>query len=497
MDAEELLVLDYEWERWARPAQLAPTDRAWKYWLIKAGRGFGKTRSGAEWVRQQVEAGKRRIALVGPTAADARDVMVEGESGILAISPPWNRPHYEPSKRRLTWPNGALATLYSAEEPERLRGPQHDACWSDELGAWKYIQETWDQIQFGLRLGDDPRICITTTPKPKPLIKQLVADPDCVVTEGRTIDNAANLAPSFMATVQKRYAGTRLGRQELDAELLDDTPGALWTYEMLEKARQKGRVIPQMTRITIGVDPSGSDGETGDSQGIVVCGLGADGRGYVLQDGSAKLSPDGWGQRVGALFVTHKADRVAAEKNYGGDMVRFVLETAAPNIPVTLVSASRGKHLRAEPVSALYEQGRITHLEPFVDLEDQMVLMTSTGYTGPDSPDRLDALVWAFTELFLEDNGQGWIDWLAEQAAEANGVAAKGVPQALIDMHAPKPEPEVVIKVAMKAPPLCSQLELSNGSKYPVGSDRVFMAKAEDVPALERASCIRIEVTDG
>lgn len=405
LDDEAATVLQYDWECWAREKQLPP-EGSWRYWLILAGRGFGKTRTGAEWVRGEIDAGKKRVALVGPTAADVRDVMVEGESGILNVCPPWDRPLYQPSKRRLVWPNGAMAFLYSAEEPERLRGPQHDAAWADELAAWTYLQETWDQLQFGLRLGDDPRACITTTPKPLPLVRQLVADPDCVTSRGSTYDNRVNLADAFVSKIIKRYEGTRLGRQELQAELLEDVPGALWSFETLVKARVKH--CPEMQRIVVAVDPSGSSGDDeGDAQGIVVAGLGVDGFGYVLADRTCKLSPEGWGRQVISAFDDHLADRIVAEKNYGGDMVRATIQAVRATAPVVLVTASRGKIVRAEPVSALYEQGRVHHViddpinNPLAELEEEMRLTNSTGYLGVGSPNRMDALVWAITDLML------------------------------------------------------------------------------------------------
>jgi phage terminase large subunit-like protein len=412
LDDEEAILLEYDWAFWARHNQLPPIGD-WSYWLILAGRGFGKTRTGAEWVRTQVEAGAERIALVGPTAADVRDVMVEGESGILAISPPWERPVFQPSKRRLVWPNGAMAFLYSAEEPARLRGPQHDAAWADELAAWKYLQDTWDQLQFGLRLGAKPRAVITTTPKPVPLVRQLVSDPDCEVSRGSTYDNKANLAPAFVNKIIKRYEGTRLGQQELHAELLDDVPGALWPYETILKARV--RTHPDLQRVVVAIDPSGSNGEDeGDQQGIVIAGLGVDGRGYVLGDWTCQMSPSGWGGRGVAAFDRFQADRIVAEKNYGGDMVRFVIQTARKTAPVVLVNASRGKIVRAEPVAALYEQGRVSHVvddtsdNPLSELEEEMRLTSSTGYLGTGSPNRMDALVWALTDLMLGDEPFQW-----------------------------------------------------------------------------------------
>jgi phage terminase large subunit-like protein len=405
------LALEYDWPLWARPAQMPPPGD-WRYWLIMAGRGFGKTRAGAEWVRAQAAAGRRRIALIGPTVADVRDVMVEGESGLLNISSPLERPTYQPSRRRVVWRNGATAFLYSAQEPERLRGPQHDAAWADELAAWPRGQETWDQLQFGLRLGSDPRVVITTTPKPLPLVRQLAADPLGVVTRGTTYDNRANMPAAFIDGIIKRYEGTRIGRQELHAELLGDVPGALWPHETLLNCRVATH--PDLQRVVVAVDPSGSSGhDDGDQQGVVVAGLGVDGLGYVLADRTCRLSPQGWGRRAIEAFDAFGADRIVAEKNYGGEMVRFTIQAVRPNAPVSLVTASRGKIVRAEPVSALYEQGRIRHLipdladNPLAELENELRHATSSGYLGEGSPNRMDALVWALTELFLAEPKPG------------------------------------------------------------------------------------------
>lgn len=368
-----------------------------------AGRGFGKTRTGAEFVRGEVEAGRAgRIALVAPTAGDARDIMVEGESGILAISAPWFRPKYEPSKRRLTWPNGARATLFSAEEPERLRGPQHDLAWSDELAAWERLRDTWDMLQFGLRLGRRPRQCVTTTPKPLSVLKEILTRQDVIVTRGGTRENAANLAPEFLSAIVSRYEGTRLGRQELDGEILEDVPGALWQREKLDELR-KGEA-PELSRVVIAVDPPVSSTETADECGIVAAGIGRDKHGYVLADYSSKgETPSQWAARAVRAYYAHEADRIVAEVNQGGEMVAEVLRAVDPNVPIRMVHASRGKVIRAEPVSALYAQGRVHHVGTHRKLEDQMTEFTvdfdrdSAGY----SPDRLDALVWAITDLMI------------------------------------------------------------------------------------------------
>lgn len=407
LSTETRAALRWHWPFWARANQLAP-EGDWLTWLILAGRGFGKTRTGAEWVRSLVCAGTplakgcaQRIALVAETSADARDVMVEGPSGILGVHPKDFRPAYEPSKRRLTWPNGAVATLYNATEPDQLRGPQHDLAWADEVAKWQYARETWDQLQFGLRAGEHPQVCATTTPRPIPLIREIIADPSTVVTRGKTIDNASNLAESFMVQMHAKYDGTRLGRQELDGEILDDVPGALWTRAML--ARASVDQLPEMARVVVAIDPSGTAGDSddGDEVGIIVAGRGIDGRGYVLEDLSCKLSPDAWARRAVGAYYRWQADRLVAERNFGGAMVASVIRTADRNVSYKEVTASRGKSARAEPVAALYEQGRVSHVRGLSDLEDQMTLMTMSGYEGEGSPDRVDAAVWALTEVML------------------------------------------------------------------------------------------------
>jgi len=391
-EAEALL---FDWQFWARPSQLPPPG-PWIAWLLQAGRGFGKTRTGAEWVRTEVEAGRRRrLALVAPTAADARDVMIEGESGILAISPPWCRPLYEPSKRRLTWPNGAQATTYSADEPNRLRGPQHDGAWADELGVWRH-PEAWDMLMLGLRLGDDPRVVVTTTPKSVRTIRELRAASTTVITRGSTFDNADNLALPFLSFIVTRYKGTRLGRQELEGEMLDDAPGALWKRARIDELRAVKH--PTLVRIVVGVDPATTSDEDSSETGIVVAGRGVDGQGYVLDDLSLQASPGEWAKAVMTAYNKFSADRVIGEANNGGDLVEFTIRTVDPNVSYAKVHAARGKQTRAEPIAALYEQGRVHHVGTFAALEDQMCTWTP----GEVSPDRMDALVWALTELMLD-----------------------------------------------------------------------------------------------
>jgi len=407
-----------EWLVWARPEQLAP-EGAWTTWLYMGGRGAGKTRAGAEWIRARVVSGiGRRIALVASTAADARDVMIEGESRLLAISPAWERPNFEPSKRRLTWPNGAVATLYSAEKPDVLRGPQHDTAWCDELAKWTYLQSAWDNLQLGLRLGAEPRQIITTTPRALASLKAIIARSDTVVTHGTSYDNRLNLAPAFFAEIIRRYQGTRFGRQEIEAELLEDVAGALWTRRMLDEARlAHNESPPQMARVVGGVDPSGTrGGDDRASVGIVAAGKGVDGLGYVLADFTCSLSPAGWGRRIAECVSAHRADCVVAEANFGGAMVESVLAAANIGTRVKMVTASRGKIVRAEPIAALYEQKRIRHARAFAALEDQLVAFTPDGYVGDRSPDRADAMIWALTELMLRtDNAAGWLEFAAEQ----------------------------------------------------------------------------------
>lgn len=390
-EAEALL---FDWPLWARDKQLPP-DGDWAYWLILAGRGFGKTRTGAETVRAWVEAGTYgRIHLIGPTAADVRDVMVEGESGLLAISPPWIRPEYEPSKRRVTWPNGATATVFSAEEPDRLRGPQCEAMWCDEPASWRY-PETFDMAVMGMRLGAHPRAVITGTPKPVRLIKDLLKNPQCVVTRGSTFDNIENLAPTFKAQILSRYEGTRLGRQELYAELLEDVPGALWTQALIEAGRLTDH--PPLKRVVVAVDPSVSDGENSAETGIIVAGLGVNGHGYILQDASMRGTPNQRSAQAVNAYHNHRADKVVVEANNGGDWIPSAIKTVDATVNCGLVHASRGKLTRAEPVAGLYEQEKVHHIGMFDELEDQMC----SWQPGDDSPDHMDALVWALTELML------------------------------------------------------------------------------------------------
>jgi predicted phage terminase large subunit-like protein len=402
-------VLADDWQTKARPEQLPPPGDWWTIWLILAGRGFGKTRTGAEWVRGLAEAATaHRIALVGPTASDVRDVMVEGESGILAISPNHNRPVYEPSKRRITWDNGCIATMFSSEEPDRLRGPQHGAAWCDEAAAWRNIAETWSMLQFGMRLGKAPRTLISTTPRPVKLLRELLAreGQDVAVTRGSTYDNRDNLAPSFFSQIVKAYEGTRLGRQELNAELLTDTPGALWMMDWLDRDRVAS-APEELKRVVVAIDPAISTNENSDETGIVVAAIDRRNHAYVLADYSGKYAPHEWARKALEAYNLHKADRIIAEANQGGQMVEHTLMTVAGRyVPFKAVHASRGKVTRAEPVSTWYEKAEVHHVGGGLKiLEDQMCSFTSDfdrsrmGY----SPDRVDALVWALTELLPQN----------------------------------------------------------------------------------------------
>lgn len=396
LDAEELAALEYAWEVWARPSQLEPPGD-WSVWLICAGRGYGKTRCAAETVRKWVESGRcKRLALVARTAADVRDVVVEGESGILAISPPWCRPTWEPTKRRLTWPNGAVASTFSAEDPDILRGPQFDGAWADEIATWRY-EETWTNLLMGLRLGAHPRVVVSTTPRPTKLMRSLMADSATIVTRGATKENQANLAPTFLAQQLARYAGTRLARQELEGELLEEAEGALWGRDGLDAQRVRPGDVPELVRVVVAVDPATTSKADSDETGIVVAGVAGNGNAYVLDDLSGRYSPDGWAKRAVLAFEKHRADRIVLETNQGGDMVVQTIRTVMPNAPLRRVSASRGKRVRAEPVAALYEQGRVFHVGALPELEDQMVCWDAS--TGAPSPDRVDALVWALTDL--------------------------------------------------------------------------------------------------
>ncbi len=407
--AEELA---YTWPFWARPQQMAPAGD-WNTWFINAGRGFGKTRAGVEWVRGLVKKGYKRIAAIAATNSDIERVMINGESGFLSRcwegdktdkGVPMGKPVWSPTKRLLTWENGAYVQFFSAEEPERLRGPQFEAAWCDELAAWNRDRDTWDMLQFCLRLGKHPQTCVTTTPKPTKLVRDIMKNPKTIVTYGSTFDNSANLAATYLQSVKDLYDGTRLGRQELYAEVLDEASGALWTRELLSKCEVEVddplAFSETLVRVVVSVDPAVSSNAESDMTGIVVAGMDINGVCYILHDATERYTPEGWAAKAIELYHLYGADRIVAERNQGGEMVRYTFKTIDETIPIKLVHASRGKFARAEPVSSLYERGRVKHVRGLDLLEDQMVQWEPLGSTG--SPDRLDAMVWAVTELALK-----------------------------------------------------------------------------------------------
>lgn len=394
---------EWDWGLFARPNQLPP-EGDWMTWLVLAGRGFGKTRTGAEWVRDNVTSkSSGRIALIAETQKDLEEVMVFGVSGIMSVFPPHQKPRVTKKPIKIEFHTGAIASGYNATEPDQLRGPEFDLAWGDELAKWRYARETWDQLQFGLRLGKHPRQIVTTTPRPIPILKEILSAPTTVVTRGVTTDNQANLAASFIKAITDKYAGTRLGRQELSAEILDDVPDALWTRAALDRDRKKPNDVPALKRVVVAIDPAAKQNdvpEDGAATGIVVAGVGEDNRGYVLDDATCRESPQGWARKAIACFDRYEGDRIVGEVNNGGDMVESTIRVVRPGVPFRAVHASKGKWTRAEPIAALYEQGRISHVGTFASLEDEMVNFGPNGMVGDASPDRVDALVWALTELF-------------------------------------------------------------------------------------------------
>ena len=396
--------LRLQWPSLARADQWAPSETPegedWAIWLLLGGRGSGKTRAGAEWVCQQVASGARRVALVAPTYADAREVMIAGESGILNASRSAGRPDYIASRRRLEWPNGAVAYVHSAEDPEGLRGPQFDAAWADEFCAWSYPEATLSNLRLALRLGEAPKLVMTTTPKPRQSLRDLLEAPGLVVSRAATADNVGNLAPGFLREMERAYGGTRLARQELAGEVVENLEDSLWPRELLEDCRVEA-APEHLDRIVVAVDPPVTSGENADACGIVVCGT-SEGVAYVLHDGSAHgLSPRQWAERAASLYEAWMADLIVVEVNQGGDMVKEMLAQVDDTLPVRGVVARRSKGRRAEPVAMLYEQGRVRHVGGFPELEDEMNRMSREGLSGKESPDRVDALVWGVTKLLL------------------------------------------------------------------------------------------------
>lgn len=410
----QLEELNYTFEFWARPSQMEPEGNHWNTWLFNAGRGAGKTYAGANFVRHRVKSGDKRIACIAPTKGDVRRVMVEGDSGLLNMCWKGDKtykggkmgyPLWQPTNNTMTWENGAVATFFSAEDPDRLRGPQFHAFWADEVSSWRNQQEVWDMLQFCMRLGRHPRGMVTTTPKPTKLMRKLLKSPTTHVTSGSTFDNSANLADTFLAAVTEAYEGTRLGRQELYAEMLEEAEGALWTTDTLDKALDESvtdtkEFAKTLRRVIVSIDPATTANEESDMTGIIVAGVDVNGKGYILEDHTGKYSPQGWAAKAVALYYEFGADRIVAEKNAGGDMIRSTLTSEDETVPIRLVHASKGKFARAEPVSALYEQGKVRHVRNLDELETQMRTWSPLGSIG--SPDRLDAMVWAITDLMLK-----------------------------------------------------------------------------------------------
>lgn len=413
LDPKKAEELRYNFRFWARPEQIPPETGDWNVFLALAGRGWGKTWAGAQWCREQVKMGKRRIMAVAATNSDIERTMVKGESGFLSVCWAGDKtykgvkmgyPEWSPTKRTLTWENGATVTFFSSEEPERLRGPQGDAAWLDELCAWNKDRETYDMLQFCLRLGKHPRIFITTTPKPTKLLRDIVKNDKTLVVRGSTFDNSANLAETYIQAVRSQYEGTRLGRQELYAEVLDEASGALWNRTLLEACSFETddplEFSKTLRRVVVSVDPAVTSNAESDLTGIIVAGIDVNGCSYVLEDATDRYTPEQWATKAVDLYHKYSADRIVAERNQGGEMVRHTLKTVDETIPIKLVHASRGKFARAEPVSALYERGKVKHIKGLDLLEDQMVQWEPLGSIG--SPDRLDAMVWAITELALK-----------------------------------------------------------------------------------------------
>ncbi|MGE0053138.1 MAG: DNA-packaging protein [Hyphomicrobium sp.] len=416
LSARELQFLRYDWQLWARDDQLEPLNELraegqaqdasplWRVWMLLGGRGSGKTRAGAEWVRAKAcdpESGhEARIALVGKTIGDVRSVMIEGVSGLLAIHPAHERPALEISKKQLTWPSGAIAQMFAADEAEGLRGPQFTHAWCDELAKWHRGERAWDMLQFALRLGQAPQAVVTTTPKPLRFLKKIMEDTATVTVRLATTDNASNLAPAFLAEMNRRYAGSALGRQELQGEIVEDAEYALWRRHWIEETRITH--APELVRVVVALDPPVTSTRASDACGIVVAGLGEDKRAYVLADRSLQgREPNVWAKAAIAAYDEFGADALIAEVNQGGDLVAGVLQQFRAGVPVRKVYATRGKYLRAEPVAALYAEGRVVHIGRLERLEDQMCAFGPDGKVDGRSPDRVDALVWALTELML------------------------------------------------------------------------------------------------
>lgn len=429
LSASDVSSILYDWELWAREDQLLPGDNAnprsddgtWSYWIALAGRGWGKTRTGAETVRTWHRKGFKYVNLIGATVDDARDIMIEGESGLLAICPKRERPRFIANKRQLIWPNGAKSLVFTADEPERLRGKQHEKVWADELAAWRY-PEAWDQVKFGLRLGQSPQAFISTTPRPLRIIKELLEDNDTFITRGTTYDNRANLAAAFFKSIIRRYEGTRLGQQELNGIVLDANPNALFNQAIIDATRVPITAILEllmsMDRIVVAIDPAATADEDSDETGIIVCGVRTEEddlpHGYVFDDLSGIYKPKEWADKAIGGYTKYHGDAIVAEVNNGGDMVAHTIHTVDENVSVRTVHASRGKAIRAEPIAALYEQGRVHHVGTHSKLEDQMCDWEPTDKNAK-SPDRMDALVWALTDLMVGAGETGLLSYMRTQ----------------------------------------------------------------------------------
>jgi phage terminase large subunit-like protein/predicted RNA-binding Zn-ribbon protein involved in translation (DUF1610 family) len=480
------VALRHDWRRNARPSQRLP-EGTWRTWLLVGGRGAGKTRTGSETVRQWAKEFPI-VSIVAPTSADLRDVCIEGPGGILQVCPPTERPTYESSKRQLTWPNGAKSLLFSAEEPDRLRGPQHYKLWVDELMAMANPEALWDQSMFGLRLGRNPQSVVTTTPRPSKFLKALMSSPTTHLTRTTTYENRENLAGAFLGEIITKYEGTRLGRQELNAELLEDNPGALWKLSQIEADRVDSadfwaNIFPKLRRIVGGLDPSGTSTEKSDECGIVFAGSDSQTppHFYVFDDRSCVDTPDGWARKAVAAYHQHKADRIVAEGNFGGDMVEAVLRHVDRNVSFKKVTASRGKIVRAEPVAAVYEQHRVHHVGTFPQLEDQMCEYDPAVSTG--SPDRMDALVWAMTELGVSSM-HGLIELWKQQADE---LRAKLKPQTA---DAPAGES------SKQASPIVKPQVVSRDLCPACGAERIHLAATFRDPAIVRCPGCGLEGPD-
>ncbi len=411
LTSAEMDFLIHDWPTFAHDHQLPPPG-LWSVWLMMGGRGAGKTRAGAEWVRARAQ-GHRwcgepvagRIALVGETYQDVREVMIEGVSGILAVHPKAERPEWNPSRRRISWANGSVAQAFSSEDPEALRGPQFHIAWCDELAKWRNAEETFDMLQFGLRLGERPRQLVTTTPRPVPLLKRLIDQPGTAITRAATRANALFLAPGFLERVVARYKGTRLGRQELEGELISDRPDSLWHRDLIESCRVEA-APEHLLRIVVAIDPPATSNARSDACGIIAAGVDGEGTAYILADRSRRRArPSEWAEAAVALWHYFEADCLLAEVNQGGEMVREVIAGVDPGVPVKQVRAKRGKAARAEPVALLYEQGRVKHVGAFPELEDEMADFGPGGLSSGHSPDRMDAMVWAVSDLLMTPRG--------------------------------------------------------------------------------------------